>query len=134
MQSQIEQETAPDTPSLLRGILHDAQTLVQQQLRLFQVEVKNDARRTVQAVIPIIVGGIIGLVACFILSIMAAEVLVWGWPALARWGAYGIVGGVLTILAIAGIWSGVAQFRRFSPLPDQTLEGLQENLQWKTKP
>lgn len=132
MQDQLEQETGSDTKSLLRGIMQDAQTLVQQQLRLFQVEVKNDARRTVQATIPILLGGIVGLVACIVLSLTVAEALSAGWPTLPRWGAYGIVGGVLGVLAIAGVVVGTARFRSFNPLPDQTLEGLKENLQWKT--
>lgn len=134
MHSHLEQDAPPDTTSLLRGIVHDAQNLVQQQLKLFQVEVKNDARRTIQAVIPIIVGAVVCLVAAIMLAIMAAQALVWVWPQLPTWGAYGIVGGVLATAGLAGVLAGKARFQTFNPLPDQTLEGLKENLQWKTKP
>lgn len=134
MPSQLEQDAAHDATSILRGIVHDAQNLVQQQLKLFQVEVKNDARKTVQAVLPMIFGVLLSLIAFMALAITAAEALVWAWPAMPRWGAYGIVGSSLAVISIASLLAGWARFRTFNPLPDQTLEGLKENLQWKTKP
>jgi uncharacterized membrane protein YqjE len=135
MPSQLEQEheVQPGISTLVSGIIHDAQDLVRQQLTLFQVEIKNDTRRTIAAMIPIIVGMLVGLLALVVLALMAAHLLYWLWPELHLWGAHGIVGGVLAVAAGVLIWWGAAQFKKFSPLPDQTVEGLKENIQWQTK-
>jgi len=133
MQSQLEQEGASIT-SLVSGIVHDAQDLIRQQLKLFQVEIRNDTRRTIAATIPMIIGGFLCLVAVLILAVMAAHLIAWAWPeTVPLWGGYAIVGGVLAVLGIALVFWGKAQFSKFNPLPDQTMEGLKENLQWKTK-
>ncbi len=133
MQSQLEQEGASIT-SLVSGIVQDAQDLVRQQLKLFQVEIRNDTRRTIAATIPMLIGGLLSLVAVMILAVMAAHLIAWAWPEhVALWGGYAIVGGTLAALGMALVFWGKAQFSTFSPLPDQTMEGLKENIQWKTK-
>lgn len=133
MQSQLEQEGASIT-SLVSGIVQDAQDLVRQQLKLFQVEIRNDTRRTIAATIPMLIGGLLSLVAVMILAVMAAHLIAWAWPEhVPLWGGYAIVGGTLAGLGMALVFWGKAQFSKFSPLPDQTMEGLKENIQWKTK-
>lgn len=133
MQSQLEQEGASIT-SLVSGIVQDAQDLVRQQLKLFQVEIRNDTRRTIAATIPMLIGGLLSLVAVMILAVMAAHLIAWAWPEhVPLWGGYAIVGGTLAVLGMALVFWGKAQFSKFSPLPDQTMEGLKENIQWKTK-
>jgi hypothetical protein len=136
MPSQVEHEheVQPGISTLVSGIIHDAQELVRQQLTLFQVEIKNDTRRTIGAIIPILVGMLVGLLALIVLAIMAAHLLHWAWPEqLPLWGAFGIVGGVLAVAAAGLVCWGAAQFKKFSPLPDQSVEGLKENIQWQTK-
>lgn len=137
MQSQLEQEGAEgaaSVTSLVTGIVHDAQDLVRQQLKLFQVEIRNDTRRTIAATVPMIVGGFLCLVAVMILAVMAAHLIAWAWPEqVPVWGGYAIVGGVLAGVGMALVLWGKAKFSKFSPLPEQSMEGLKENLQWKTK-
>ena len=133
MQSQLEQESAPMT-SLLAGIVHDAQDLLQQQLTLFQVEIKHDARRTIKASIPMIAGALIGFVGVILLAIMAAELIVWAWPHLPGWSGYAMVGGTLAIMGAGFVVVGLSRFQSFNPMPEQAVEGLKENFQWKMKP
>jgi uncharacterized membrane protein YqjE len=131
---QLEQQEGASVTSIVSGIVHDAQELVRQQLKLFQVEIRNDTRRTIAATIPMVIGGLLALVALIILAVMAAHLISWAWPEhVPLWGGYAIVGGTLAMLGIALVLWGKAQFSKFSPLPDQTMEGLKENLQWKTK-
>lgn len=123
----------PGLSELLSGIVRDAQDLVRQQLNLFQVELRNDLRKTVTATIPLVAGLVVVLLSGIIGSFAIAHALSHFWPALPLWGAYAIVTGAL--LAIGGglvLWSR-SQFKTFSPLPEQSLEGLKENIQWKTK-
>jgi hypothetical protein len=64
---------------------------------------------------------------------MMAHLISWAWPEhVTLWGGYAIVGGALAALGIALVLWGKAKFSTFSPLPEQTMEGLKENIQWKT--
>lgn len=123
----------PGVASLVSGILQDARKLLVQQFTLFQVEVKNDLKRTVMAAIPLIIGVAVLLNAPLVLAIGAAHFLSWWQPDLPLWGSFAIVAGLIAAIgAILVFWSG-SMFSTFNPLPDKTLEGLKENLQWKTK-
>lgn len=119
--------------SLLRGIARDAQDLLQQQLTLFQVEFKNDVRRTAVAIASLTAGGVICLVAAIILAIALAMFLGSMVPGVPLWGWFGIVGGALAVIGAALIIVGKTRFDAFNPLPDKSVQGLMENIQWKTK-
>ena len=92
-------------------------------------------RRTLAATVPIIVGGVVCLLAGILLSVMLAHLLNYLWPETIPplWGGYAIVGGMLAALGGGLVFWGKAQFTKFNPLPDQTVEGLKENIQWQTK-
>jgi len=132
----ITEQEAPSsvgiTP-LVSGIIQDAQALLKQQLTLFQTEVKQDLRRTKDAAIPLTAGVAVALVALILFCLTAVYALVWIWPDLALFAAYGIVTMAVGLIGVALIFTGKAKFDSFSPLPDKTVEGLKENIQWKTK-
>jgi uncharacterized membrane protein YqjE len=145
MNSQVETRN-PETPkasgapengapmtTLVGEIMHDAQELMRQQFTLFQVELKNDLRRTRNAAIPLSVGLVVSLLAvvllCAMLALLISEQLT-----LPFWAGFAIVGGVLLIVGGGLTWWGKTKFDAFNPLPDQSLEGLKETIQWKTKP
>jgi uncharacterized membrane protein YqjE len=117
---------------LLSGIAEDAQALLQQQLTLFQVELKNDLRRTRNAAIPLMAGvlvcGLAVIFICAMLALLLDEALV-----LPRWGGFAGVGGTLLVVGVAMVLWGKSRFDAFNPLPDQTVEGIKETIQWKTK-
>ena len=123
----------PGLTSLVSGIVQDAQALLRQQLTLFQVEFKNDMRRTAAAPIPLVTGAVIALAAFITLAIGAALLLSTLWPTLVLWGSFAIVGGALAVAALALVLWGKAKFDQFNPLPDQSVQGLKENVQWNTK-
>jgi len=134
MTPHVETENSPPVTTLVSGIINDAQELIRQQLTLFQVELKNDLRRTKEATIPLVIGGVVCLLAGVILCFMLAHLLEWGFrPDLPLWGAFGIVGLVLAIAGGALVFWGKSKFDAFNPLPDKSVEALKENIQWKTK-
>jgi Putative Actinobacterial Holin-X, holin superfamily III len=128
-------ETNPSlglTP-LISGIVNDAQTLLRQQLTLFQSEVKKDLGRGRDAAIPLGAGVVVSLLAGFFIFLMIAHLLVWYWPQLPLFVAYGIVGAFLGLVGGSLVLIGKSKFDAFNPLPEKSVEGLKENLQWTTK-
>jgi len=134
MAVQVETETGPGITQLVSGIVHDGQELIRQQLHLFQVELKNDLKRTGNASASLVIGGILAAMGGFLLLVMVALLLHDLWPAaISLWGGFGIVAAVLLVAGGAFLLAGKKQFDAFNPLPDKTVEGLKENVQWKTK-
>jgi len=124
---------APGLAPLISGIVQDAQSLLRQQLTLFQTEVKHDLTRTKDAVIPISIGVAVSAVTMILLCLTIVYALVWIWPQLPLFAAFGIVTVILGIIGGALIYTGKAKFDSFNPLPEKTVEGLKENIQWTTK-
>lgn len=128
----------PGVSALVSDIIADAQELMGQQLQLFKAELRDDARKTRDAVVPLAIGlGVAGL-AAVILAVAAAYWLYWfanpagGPERLPLWGSFGIVGLALAALGGGLTWVGWAKFQTFNPLPDKTVQGMQETAQWKT--
>lgn len=131
---QLDRESGLGLTTLVSGILSDGQELIREQLHLFQVELKNDLKRTGRASVTLIIGGIFAGLGVLLLFVMAALLLHALWPAaISLWGGFGIVAAVLLIVGGAFLFAGKKQFDAFNPLPDKTVEGLKENVQWKTK-
>jgi len=131
-----DQETSSSSglAPLISGIINDAQLLVRQQLTLFQSEVKHDLERAKEAAISLIGAMVVSLLALFFLGMMLAHLLHWAWPEhIALFGAFGIVGLVMALLGGGLAYWGISKFMSFNPLPEKTVEGLKENIQWKTK-
>jgi hypothetical protein len=118
---------------LITGIISDAQQLIRQQLSLFQSEIKHDLRRTRDAAIPLGVGVAVSLLAGFFLFLMVANLMVWLWPTLPMFAAYGIVALFLGVCGSILVMVGKTRFDAFNPLPEKAVEGLKENIQWTTK-
>jgi len=134
MATQVDNEQGQGLTTLVAGIVHDAQDLIRQQLHLFRVELKNDLQKTKSASLTFIVGAVVtGFGVLFLLAGIALLLHEW-WPlSISLWGGFGIVAGVLLLAGAGFLISGKLQFDAFNPLPDKTVEALEENVQWKTK-
>jgi len=95
--------------------------------------VRHDLQRSTKAAIPIVAGSLVALVGAVILAVSAALLLLWVWPQMPLWTGFTLVGGTLALTGAAFILWGKRKFDAFNPLPDQSVEGLKENIQWKTK-
>jgi Putative Actinobacterial Holin-X, holin superfamily III len=132
-QQELRSANGSGLTPLIAGIVRDAQTLIGQQLALFQSEFKKDLGKTKDAVIPLAVGMAVCLLAGFFVFMMAAHLAVWLWPDLPLFAAYGIVGVVLAILGGSLVAIGKSKFEAFDRLGEKSVEGLKENVQWTTK-
>jgi len=118
---------------LVTGIINDAQDLMRQQLTLFQTEIKRDLRQGRDAAIPFSLGIAVCFLALMFLFFTVAHLIVWIWPQVAIFVAYGIVGGVLLVIGAPLVITGKSKFDAFNPIPENSVEGLKENIQWTTK-
>ena len=133
MGSPVESEPEVGVASLVGGIVQDARNLLEEQMSLFQVEIKNHVRQTLTAFIPLLIGVAIALTALSLLGAGGAYYLSWQWPVLPIWAGFTIMGTIVAIAGAALIFWGKSMLNQVSLTPDTALEGLKENLQWKTK-
>jgi len=126
----IQTETAPEVgvPSLIGGIVQDARKLLVEQLTLFQVEIKNDVRRTLTAVAPILGGLGVVLVGLVLLGIAGAYLLCWIAPSLPLWAGHAIVGGITAVVGGGLILWGKSMLETVSPTPDIAINELKETI------
>jgi hypothetical protein len=120
--------------SLIAGIVADAQRLIVQQIELVKVEIKEDIRRTAVGLAFIAAGAGMLLMGVLLLCFMLVYLLDWAFPSLGLWLCFLIVGGGFTLIGVTLSYAAIHRFTSFNPLPDQSLQGLKENLQWKTTP
>jgi hypothetical protein len=121
----------PTLTQLVSGIADDAQRLIQQQYQMLRAEVKEDIRRTKSAIKYLSLG--IGA------ALVGAVFLVVALPLLLNdlldmthrpWVGWAIIGGVMLVLGVIGLLVGKRIFEKNNPLPDKTLNALEENLSW----
>jgi len=131
MATDLHTEPGVSVTSLLRGIVSDAQDLIQQQLALFRAEIKDDFRKTVGILIVIISGAFLVAVGAALLCFMLVYLLNSVAPdILPLWACFGIVGGVVVLVGGIVAYAAVARFKTFNPLPDESVQALKENVQW----
>jgi len=133
MAANLPSESGTSVSGLVTGIVHDAQTLMSQQLALFKQEVREDFSKTRDALVFLSLAGGLLLVGTILLCLMFVHLL-HEQAGLPLWEGYLIVGGVLTVLGGVLGYLGRERLRTVNPLPEQTAKGLEENLEWKTKP
>lgn len=130
--------TAAETPQqptmseLVSGILADAQSLVRQQAVMLRSELKEDVRRTASAAQYMGIGAVVAALGGLFLSVALVQLLAALVPSLPYWAAWAIAGGVLIVAGLGAVYAGKRAFQRFNPLPDKTLNALQENVSWIT--
>jgi hypothetical protein len=125
--------TANDKPpltDLVSGIVSDAQTLLRQQINMLRSEFKEDMRLTKEAAKYMGVGAMVASLGGIFLLISLVFLLDWAMPDLPLWACWAIVGGVLFLGGLTAVYVGKRIFNSFNPLPDKTVNALQENVSW----
>lgn len=117
---------------LVSGIVSDAQTLIRQQVTMLRAEVKEDVRRTKDAAIYMGIGAGVAALGSLFVVIGLVYLLNWFVPGLPLFACWMIVGGVIVLGGGIAFVVGKRLFNSFNPLPDKTINALQENLSWIT--
>jgi Putative Actinobacterial Holin-X, holin superfamily III len=127
-----EADNGPSLTQLVTGLIDDAEKLFKQQVELVRVEIRNDIRKTKEAARYMGIGAGVAALGGVVLALALVHLLAWLAPGLALWACYAIVGGVLAVAGGALVYTGRRIFESFNPLPEQSAEGIQENVQWLT--
>jgi hypothetical protein len=129
----------PGIAVTVKGIVDDAMELMRQQFAMLKAEVRSDLHKLIAGLIPLICAIapalLGGLMACFAL----VRLIHWATlpagqqvdpAALPLWACYAVVSAGLLLLS--GILFGIGYYRLKSvnPLPEQTAQALEENIQW----
>jgi uncharacterized membrane protein YqjE len=133
MATEVESNGEASVTTLMSGIVQDARELFVEQMTLFQVEIKNDIRRAVTGLAPLLMGAGVSFISLLLLGIGAAHLLAWAVPDMPLWVAFGLTGGALAIVGTILVLWGVSILEKIHGTPDTALKALKENLQWKTK-
>ena len=123
----------PSMTELVSGIFDDAQKLVRQQMDMLRAEFREDLIRTKRAaefgslaLVLITIGGL--CLVAFMVNFLSEQF------AMSMWAACLIVGGVLLASGIGFVYAALSTFKSYNPLPEKSINALQENLTWKTQP
>jgi hypothetical protein len=126
----------PSVANLVGGIISDAERLVRQELTLARREIQEELTKAKTAAVSLLAGVAVTALGGLLLAFMLAQGLytLTGYadpsPGLPLWGCYGIVGGLLLAAGIAMLYAGKTKADEVNLVPKQTVETLQENVQW----
>jgi hypothetical protein len=122
-------QAEPTVTELVSGIAEDAERLIRQQYQMLRAEIREDVRWTKSAIKYLGLGAVGVFAGALFLLVAAPLFLNWlfNLPSFAGWA---IIGGTLLILGAIALFVGKRIFERHNPLPDKTLNALEENLSW----
>lgn len=125
----------PSIGSLLAGIVADFETLMSQQLALLRREVQEDVRKAVAALAMVAFGGAVVLMAGIALTFAAAYAVHHAFdPQWSLESSFTLVGSCMAVLGGLMLWGGVQLLSAINPVPERSIEALQENVQCLTTP
>ena len=117
---------------LIRGILTDLKTLMQEEIALARVGFREQAGKARAAALSLgMAVAALAFGAAFILIAIAMAIAeLAGWP---LWAGFLIVAAVLTVIGLVALSSGRRKLRSFQAIPEQTVRSLKENSEWIAK-
>ena len=105
--------------------------LVRQEVQLAKTELREEATKAGKAAGMLGGAGVAAVFGLLLLSFAAA----WGLAEVMPVGfAFLIVGAVYVLVAVILFMRGRAQMKQVSPVPEQTMETLKEDVQWAKAP
>src|SRR5437588_11254640 len=139
MTTQVPTSSEPGIATLVKGIVDDIGDLIKQEFKFARTEVQTDLRKSKEAVMALAIGAGAAFLGLIFAGLMVVYLLHWlTSPATADpagiplWGCYGIVTVVYLGSGTALILASKKKFDSFNPLPEPTVDTLEENVQWIT--
>jgi uncharacterized membrane protein YqjE len=122
--------------TLIKGIVKDLETLAQQHVRLLKADIQQDFKKLRQGAFSAGIGLGIVLIGGLLLGVALAELLLMAFPDpdAYRWAAYGIIGILITGTGVGLLYMGKEEVKEAAPIAGQTMEALEEDVQWLKHP
>ena len=114
-------------PELLGNIVDNIQQIIRSEFRLAKAELQEKASRASKPATTLGVGFWLGLYGLGFLLLAAVYALS---MVMAAGLAALIVGGVLALVSVALVTSGIKKLKALNPAPERTIQTLEENVQW----
>ena len=119
----------PTITQLLTGLMHDATALLRQEWALATHEVRAELFNIMRAVMFLGIGAGIAALGGWLLILMLVHLL-HALTALPLWACYGIVSGVFAGVGVVLLVLGKQKLAHIHLVPQNTVETIQENVQW----
>jgi uncharacterized membrane-anchored protein len=119
--------------TLIKGVIGDLETLVKQQLKLFQTELKAEGKEMRDGAINMALSFGVMLIGGVTLVIALAYVLVEALN-LPHWAGFGIIGLAVTGIGAGLFFYGQREIKSALPLADESMKTLEENIECLTQP
>jgi len=118
--------------ALIRGILTDLKTLLQEGIALGRIELREQAEKARAAALSfgIAAAGLLFGLAFLLIAIATAISEQLGWPA---WAGFLVVGVLLSIAGFVSLSVGRRRIRTLQAFPEETVTTLKENSEWIAK-
>lgn len=118
--------------ALIRGILTDLKTLLQEGIALGRIELREQAEKARAAALSfgIAAAGLLFGLAFLLIAIATAISEQFGWP---PWAGFLIVGLLMSIVGFVALSLGRRRMRTLKVIPTETVTTLKENSEWIAK-
>jgi MFS family permease len=118
--------------ALIRGILTDLKTLLQEGIALGRIELREQAEKARAAALSfgIAAAGLLFGLAFLLIAIATAISEQLGWPS---WAGFLIVGLLMSIVGVVALSLGRRRIRTLKVIPTETVTTLKENSEWIAK-
>ena len=126
-ETSLEEHADRSLPQLLAEMTRDMSLLVRKEVELAKVEAKEQAARLGKGVGMFAGAGAFGYLSLLILSFAGAFALA---QVVDTWLAFLAVGLFHLVITVALVLMGKKQLKAFTPVPEQTVETLKEDVQW----
>ena len=116
---------------VLQDILRNVQDMLRSEVRLAKAEIRQEATQAATATLWMSIG-VVGLLSAWMFFLWTAVYLLA--TVLPMWAATLAIAVAMVGAGGVVITTGLRRFARIKPMPERTIESLQENLEWMKQP
>ena len=116
---------------VLQDILRNVQDILRSEIRLAKAEIRQEATQAAAAAVWMTIG-VVGLLSAWMFLLWTAVYALA--TVLPIWAATLVIAVAMAGAGGMVIRTGLRRFTRMKPMPERTIESLQENLEWMKQP
>jgi CHASE3 domain sensor protein len=130
MFNSLREELETTVTPLLRDIIDDARTLMQQEAQLVRAEVREEASRMRQGFTLIIAGGVLLVISVALCALMTVQLISTEWFSVPLWMSFGIVAVVVALAGGVLSYIGGKKLEAMRESSERSMRALGEGMKW----